>query len=72
MFAECRAAGDAREETGIAEFLQQARAAGRGRDTALQLFLSGKDVEGEAVAAGEWLDRGAALGRLQGQWLRDQ
>ena len=72
MFAECRAAGDAREETGIAEFLQQARAAGRGRDTALQLFPSGKDMEGESVAAGEWLDRGAALGRLQGQWLQDQ
>ena len=69
---ECQAASLTREETGIAEFVRQARVAGRGRDTAAQLFLSGKDVEGEAVAAGEWLDRGAALGRLQGQWLRDQ
>ena len=69
---ECQAASQTREETGIAEFVRQARVAGRGRDTAAQLFLSGKDVEGEAVAAGEWLDRGAALGRLQGQWLRDQ
>ena len=72
MLLECQAASQTREETGIAEFVRQARVAGRGRDTAAQLFLSGKDVEGEAVAAGEWLDRGAALGRLQGQWLRDQ
>ena len=41
MLAECRAAGDAREVTGIAAFLQQARAAGRGRDTALQPVAPG-------------------------------
>ena len=72
VLLECQAACAAREETGIAEFLRQAKAAGRGRDSAAQLFLSGKDLEGEPIAAGEWLDRGAALKTLQEQWLASQ
>ena len=69
---ECQAASLTREETGIAEFVRQARVAGRGRDAAAQLFLSGKDTEGEPVTTGEWLDRGAALRTLQEQWLASQ
>ena len=72
VLLECQAACATREETGIAEFMRQAKAAGRSRDSAAQLFLSGKDLEGEPIAAGEWLDRGAALKTLQEQWLASQ
>jgi len=56
----------------VNEFLRRAKAAGRSMDTAFHLFLSGRDVEGEAIATGEWLDRGATLGSLQSQWLKNQ
>ena len=69
---DCQAASGERKESGVNEFLRRAKAAGRSVDTAFHLFLSGRDVEGEAIATGEWLDRGATLGRLQSQWMKNQ
>ena len=69
MFEDCQAVSNVRVEVGIAEFMRQAKAAGRSTDTAYRLYLSGKDPEEESVTAGEWLERGVALQTLQSKWL---
>ena len=60
---------DARERTGIAEFLATCEATSTSA-AAYFLFVSGKDADASEVPFEEFMSRGAALLALQSSWTR--
>ena len=66
VFETCAAVRAAREKTGIASFVAACESA---NVPAYHLYVGGKDPNLCEVPLPEYLDRGAALLKLQSSWL---